>query len=49
MRVKSVYGKEILNVISAYAPQVGYRNRLTGNSDKDLNDMMQNTPMNEKL
>lgn len=47
--VKIIHGKKILDVISAYALQVGIKESLKKKIWEDLNEMVRNTPMNENL
>lgn len=46
---KFVHGKKILDVISAYAPQVGIEESLKKKFWEDLDEIVQYIPMNENL
>jgi hypothetical protein len=47
--IKLVFGDLILNVISAYAPQVGLSDDVKRRFWEDLNDMVRGVPSGEKL
>ena len=49
IKVKIVCAKEILDIISTYAPQVRIEESIKINFLEDLDDMVQNIPMNEKF
>jgi exonuclease III len=47
--IKLVFGDLVLNVISAYAPQVGLSDDVKRRFWKDLEDMVREVPSSEKL
>jgi hypothetical protein len=47
--IKLIFGDLVLNVISAYAPQVGLSNYVKRRFCKDLEDMVRGVPSSEKL
>jgi exonuclease III len=47
--IKLIFGDLVLNVISAYAPQVGLSDDVKRRFWKDLEDMIRGVPSNEKL
>ena len=49
IRGKIVYDKEIFNLISAYTPYGSIEESIKSKFWEDLNDMVQNIQMNEKL
>jgi hypothetical protein len=49
MSIKMVVGDEVLNVISAYAPQVGSAASSKQEFWKDLEEVVEHVPIGEKL
>jgi exonuclease III len=47
--IKLIFGDLVLNVISAYAPQVGLSDDVKGRFWEDLEDMIRGVPSSEKL
>jgi exonuclease III len=47
--IKLIFGDLVLNVISAYAPQVGLSDDVKGRFWEDLEDMVRGVPSSEKL